>query len=291
MNNILIHKKSSLSKIYMNYFIALIPLIIYGIYKNGILLYIDGSISFINVFKPLLLPIIGGLSGLFVHFVINREFKFNPLILYGLIVGMIVPISTNILIFLVAIIALLFLSKYLEKYFSFNTICFVKLIIVGFLLIFKMCEYANVTELAHDYAFSFIDIIFGRGIGGISSSSIILIIVGYIYLLSDYYYKKEIPLYGLLSYILVILISYIFIKDFSIIINNIFASSVLFTFVFIAPMSEFSPYTPKGKLIFGISIGVLSALFTIFIGSFEASIIAILIVSIANGILRQKITK
>ena len=294
-NKILIHKNYNLAKIYQKYFIALIPLMIYGFYKNGILLYLDHSINFINAFKPILLPLIGALSGLFVNFIATKELKFNPLILYGLIVGMIMPISTNLLLFAVFMIGLLFLSSFLETKISFNCVCFVKLLVVVLLLVFKNYQYANVVELSQDYAFSFVDIIFGRGVGGICSSSIVWVIVGFIYLLTDYYYKKEIPIYSIISYVIVNLITLIFIKDVSVIINNLFASSSLFAFVFIAPISNYSSYTPKGKLFFGILIGILSAILTIFIGNIESSLIAIFIVSLLKDqidkYLGQKFTK
>lgn len=294
-NEILIHKNYNLTKIYQKYFIALLPLIIYGFYKNGLLLYLDNSISFINMFKPLLFPILGAFSGLIVNLVLKKEFKFNPLILYGLIVGMIMPINTNIIIFGIAMIGLMFLANFLETKFSFNIVCFIKLLLVILLMILSSYEYGNVTEIAQNYAFSFIDILFGRGIGGVCSSSIVWIVAGFIYLIMDYYYKKEIPIYAIISYVIITLLSYLFIKDINIIISNVVSSSVLFAFIFIAPIANFSSYTKNGKLLFGILIGVITAVLTIFIGSFESAIIAILLASILkdfiDNIIRQKITK
>ena len=141
-----------------------------------------------------------------------EEFKFNPLVLYGLMVGMIIPINTSIILFISGMLGSLFLIVFLEKKVSFNIVCFVKIAIIGLLIIFKNYEYANVTELSQAYAFSFIDMLFGRGIGGVCSSSIIWIIIGFVYLMMDYYYKKEIPLYAIVSYSAVTLLSYLFIK-------------------------------------------------------------------------------
>jgi len=217
------------------------------------------------------------------------------MILYGVVIGMIMPISTNILVFTLALIGLLFLSNYLETKISFNVICMAKLILVLLLLLLNIYEYANTVELTKEYAFSFIDIIFGRGIGGVCSSSLIWIVIGFSYLLTDYYYKKQIPIYALISYVVVTLITGLIIQDFGIVLNSIFASSVWFAFVFIAPISQFSSYTLKGKIVFGILIGVISALLTLIIGSFESAILAILIASIfkdlIDNLVGQKITK
>lgn len=294
MNNIvLLHKNYRLSKMYLNYFIALIPLVLYGIYKNGILLYLDGSINFYSILKPLLLPVIGGLLGVLSHYILKKEIKINKMVLNGFIIGMIMPISVNLIIFIISVLGLLLVSQYLENKFSFNVICFIKLIIVGILMLFKSYQYANLVELSRDYAFSFVDVLFGRGIGGICTSSILGIFLGFSFLLFDYYYKKEIPIYAMITYVIVHLISFVFIKDLSVVVNNIFASSIFFAFVFVAPLPYYSSATSKGKMFFGIAIGILTAILTFFLGVFESAFIAILLCSFFRDYFdkRQMITK
>jgi len=287
-NSILIHKNYDLSKMYLKYFIALIPLIIYGFYKNGLLLYLDEGTTFLGMFKPILIPFLGFVGGILVNYIFNKKIDISKYSLYGVLVAMMMPISTNIILFFVSVVLLQIVSNYLETKISFNSICFTKLIIILLLLLFNLHEYANSIEVSNEYAFSFIDIIFGRTVSGISTSSIIWIIISFIYLSLDYYYKKEIPIYAISTYMVVTLISWLFLKDHNIIINNILSPNNLFAFIFVAPISMYSSYTKKGKVLFGILIGFLTALF-INIFSMEAAVIAILLVSLVKDLCDKKI--
>ena len=294
-NKILIHKNYNHSKIFLKMLFVLIPLILYGVYKNGILPFIDNNINFFEVLKPLLLPLIGLLSGLLVNFITQKKLEFNSLMLYGLMVGMILPISTNTALFAALIIILLYGFNFLEKKFEVNPVCLIKLLIIGLLLILNSYEYANINEINSTYAISIIDILFGRGIGGVASTSILLILIGFLLLLTDYYYKKEIPLIAIFSYVSVTFGAYFIIKDFNVILANLFNAAPLFAFVFIAPLSKYSSYTLTGKVLFGILVGLITALLVFFIGPMEAPIIAILVVSIFANLLdkldRQKTLK
>ena len=58
MNRIYINSKITIDKYVLRYIYGLIPLIIYGIYKNGILLYNLNLINFLEIFKILYLLII-----------------------------------------------------------------------------------------------------------------------------------------------------------------------------------------------------------------------------------------
>lgn len=50
-------KKKTIDKLVIERIILLVPLLLYGIYKNGFLLYKSGIINMVNVFKPLYLTI------------------------------------------------------------------------------------------------------------------------------------------------------------------------------------------------------------------------------------------
>lgn len=290
-NNILIHKNYSFSKIFLKFVFALIPLILYGFYKNGILLYLDGSINLISIFKPIIFPLIGVFSGLLINYIKDHKFVFNELVLYGLLVGMIIPLKTNVLIFLILLPLLLYATTILEKKIKINSVSLIKIAIIGILMILGSYEYGNINELNSVYAVSIIDILFGRGIGGVCSTSIFLIVAGFCYLLSDYYYKKEIPIAATLMYSFVCLLSFFIIQDFDVVINNLMNSAPLFAFVFIAPITIYSSYTPKGKILFGILIGLLSGLLVLVLGGNEAPIISIGVVSAFKDLIDNIATK
>jgi len=71
-NNILIHKNSNSNKIILKYIIALLPLLAYGFYKNGILLYLNDVIKIDKVFLILLYPLIGVLCAIVVNLIKYR---------------------------------------------------------------------------------------------------------------------------------------------------------------------------------------------------------------------------
>ena len=52
-------KNSKTREIVMNTIYILIPLLIYGVYKNGYLIYEKGLINFFDILKPLYLVLIG----------------------------------------------------------------------------------------------------------------------------------------------------------------------------------------------------------------------------------------
>ena len=82
------NKKNNIIKMYLY---LLIPFIIYGIYKNGYLLYEDNLISIIDVFKPLYLVFISVFITLLIDLMIKRKislsFNLLNMIMYSLIVS------------------------------------------------------------------------------------------------------------------------------------------------------------------------------------------------------------
>ena len=55
----MIKSNNSIKRLCITYLISLIPLIIFGFYKNGISLYIKRYINLLEMFKPLLFILIG----------------------------------------------------------------------------------------------------------------------------------------------------------------------------------------------------------------------------------------
>ena len=161
-NDILIHKNSNTHNLLKKFFISLLPLILYGFYKNGILLYLNGAINFLSIFKPLLFPLLGFSSGLLINYITKKKIYINELSLYGLLIGMIVPLSTNILLFLIILLILLYISTILEKKVKVNTVCLIKIAIILLSLIFNCYEYGNINELNTVYDLYLRDILFGR---------------------------------------------------------------------------------------------------------------------------------
>ena len=69
--NVFLHNKNNLKKIIISYILALIPLYLYGFYKNGIILYNKDYISLFGMFKIFYLLIINVL----LYFITNKILK------------------------------------------------------------------------------------------------------------------------------------------------------------------------------------------------------------------------
>ena len=71
MNKVYLHFHKNLKSILVCYFCSLIPLVIYGIYKNGFLLYQKDYISILGLFRPLYFVLIPFLFN--IHAVVNAN--------------------------------------------------------------------------------------------------------------------------------------------------------------------------------------------------------------------------
>lgn len=242
---------------FIHILIALIPLIFYGFYKNGILPFFNQRISFLGMLKPLILPSIGAFAGIVSNYISKRKDKQNCYLYpyYGIILGMILPIQVNTLLAAILIITLLCLFRYFQVK-KISPLFFT--IIVFFLLfeLFMKVPYQNLWEMEESLKYSMIDIFWGRNIGGVSTTSIFLCLLGLIYLSFDYYYKKEIAIYILVSFIVTSTL-FEFIIPSGDLIQAILNSSVFFASVFVASEIKHSPYMEKSKIMYGILIGIL----------------------------------
>jgi Na+-translocating ferredoxin:NAD+ oxidoreductase RnfD subunit len=135
-------------------------------------------------------------------------------------------------------------------------------------------------EISGIYKYTLIDQIFGHSVGGLYSTNSFLIILSLIFLLTDTYYKKEIPLYSYGLYIIILMFTAIIKQDMSFFLLHICNSSVLFALVFIATLSLFSPYTKKRTLIYSVLIGLLIIPLSLYFNFNEGVYIAILIANI-----------
>jgi len=122
--------KKSNSKLIIENICLLIPLIIYGIYKNGYLVYQKGLINFINIFKPLYLVLISVFIKLIIDLIKYKKIKIDYNLIYVIIIGMIMPYNINILLYSILFTILYILSLLLDKYLKLNKICYIYLIII-----------------------------------------------------------------------------------------------------------------------------------------------------------------
>ncbi len=280
MNKTYLHNDMDYKKIIIDYIVALVPLIIYGFYKNGIVLYQNDAINLFELFIPLIYPCLGGLIGYLINYSLTKRKELNFYLLYGILFGMIVSINLNIFAFIIIGVLVLVFFKMTNLKINFNLVCLMKILTILALFVFQNYHYQNVLEMHNSYSYNYFNLLFGKGVSGISISNTFLAIVAYFYLAFNPYYKKDIPLVILVVFSICSIIHGAIIHNYSPFINNITTGTIVFASVFIATNSINCPYTKYGKLIYAILIGLITFALTIIFNRHEAIFIAIFLVSI-----------
>ena len=260
--------------------LLLLPLIIYAIYKNGYLIYEKKLISLVMIFKPLYLCLIGVLIKIVIDLIRYKKVIIDFNLLYVILIGMIMPYNINLLIYFGIFTILYIICLFLDKWIKYNKVCFIYLVII--LINFIINKYTFMTPLEENYAFSFsfLDILMGRSIGGISSTSIIFSLIAYLILLSNYYYKKDIPFTINLTYIICMVIYFYITKNSNYLIN----SDLVFGSIFVATLPTFSPYKERTQIITSIFIGLIAFILSIYFNSIISIYLSIFIMSLLPNI-------
>lgn len=156
--------------------------------------------------------------------------------------------------------------------------CFLLISFAGKMSDFAMDGWSGATPLAQLKAGETVDVaamFIGKIPGTIGEVSVIALLVGGIYLAV----KKVISLRIPVTYILTVAVfAFIFGKqDMTYVLAHICGGGLVFGAFFMATDYVTSPITPKGQIVFGVLLGVLTGLFRIFGGSAEGVSYAIII--------------
>lgn len=300
MNNKYIDSGQNIKKINLNILISLLPLILFGFYKNGIKLYYLGLENFIGMLKPLIFAISGFLIGLISSFIYDRFIKKKDVLffkdslntfypLYGVLIASIISINTNYILFVLVTFIVLFFSKFIKNNYL-NVVSLAFLIILIIMNITSSFTFLNVYEINAILHLEPIDYFLGMGSGGVFATCAILLILSFIILCLKNYYKKEIAIISISTYIICIFIYGLFTSDLKLILESIFSNGLLFNFIYIAPLSMFSPSTYKGKVIYSILVGIVTFLLYL-IKPELASIGAIFVLSLSSKILDKLVER
>ena len=261
---------------------TLIPLILMGFYKNGIMLYFKDLVKLIYIIKPLLFVFVSVILGFIVPLIFKKKDQISTLILYNLLISLCISINTNIYLYTSMILVLnilyfIFLNKIkinypalviliisLTSYFAFNT------------------SFLNHYEVLNNQSYSIIDFLLGFSVGGIGSSNILLILIGLAILSFTTYYKKDIAITGVVLYTICFLWGLATGNSFNELINLLCSYSVIFAIVYILPINEYSPKKDTSRYIYTALICFISFILVFFIKCPFAVYIAILSVNIMD---------
>ena len=286
----------SIKKISLIYLISLLPLILFGFYKNGIDLYIKKYVSITGLLKPLLMIILGFGIGVIVNLLYEKIIKkskynlvdtifssFHPL--YGILVASVSSINTNIILFISVTFVVLLLSKFLSLKVNYVSLC--SLIILFIMNIFNKFTFLNAYEMSNNFKMNTLDYMLGKGSGGLITTNILILIISFIILYNLKTYKRLIPVISTIVFSILVVGYSIYTNNIGNILNMLFTNGILFSFIFVATDTISSCYTKKGIVIYSILVGVIT--FGLYlINPVLSSLGAILIVSIFNSLIDLK---
>ena len=265
--NVYLHDKNDLKKNIIKYIICLLPLYLYGFYKNGILLYSKDYISFFKIFKIVYLVILSVGAYFLTNKILKKEFKFDLTFLSLFLIPLFMPLSINLFVYF----GIVFIFLLFRKYYN------VALLILVLSFFGKFASPMDDTNL---YAFSTWDYLWGRNIGGIASTSIVLGVIIAIVLTFTNNYKYLISIFGLLIFSA---LSILF-KDYTFLLNG----NAILTILFIATIPDKSPVLKKNMMIYGLLIGIIGFVFMKVLNPYYGMVLSTAVISIIYDILLAK---
>ena len=269
-----IREETNIKKIISYLYISIIPLLIFGFYKNGI-----KSFDGIYILHPLILDLVGFASGALVSIILEKKkllTSFYPF--YGLLSASLVFSNTSIIVFGFICFISLFIYKKINKN-NVNIVCVIALIVI-LISNFYETSYLNLV-INSNTNLDGLDYLLGKGSAGLNASCTLLSLASYLYLSTKDFYKKEIPLYSFLIYSILMVIYLSFIGDINSLFVRLLSNGTIFSLVFVSTMGTTSSYTKRGRICYALILGIL-----MFILSFSfpslAVISAIFLVSIMH---------
>ena len=276
-------------------FIFLILCFCYGFYRHGLYFYFQGQMSIKDVFMPVVPVLIGVLESLLFTKLKKEKISWNTFSI-GILLGILIPPSFPLLYFIIISLSYFFLVWMLQKLFSrVHFLNLYKCLILLLTLVLPV-SYQNVVEQNGAFAYGTIDILFGKGIGGYGTTNIVLLLFFYFFLTNSFYYKKELPIYAIATYAVCFFTHYFLVPS-AFLLSQVLNSSVFFSFILFLPANETSPVSKKGKILYGVVVGLCSYLFIHVCKIMEGAYISLAITNLLYSIwyliykLRQNSTK
>lgn len=274
-----VREETNIKKIISYLYISIIPLLIFGFYKNGIKSY-DG----IYILHPLILDLVGFASGAVVSIILEKKkplTSFYPF--YGLLSASLVFPNTNIIVFGLICFISLFIYKKINKN-NVNIVCVIALIVI-LISNFYETSYLNLV-INSNTNLDGLDYLLGKGSAGLNASCTLLSLASYLYLSTKAFYKREIPLYSFLTYSILMVIYLSFIGDINSLFVRLLSNGTIFSLVFVSTMGTTSSYTKRGRICYALILGIL-----LFILSFSFPSLAVISAIFLTSIMHKYIDK
>lgn len=274
-----VREETNIKKIISYLYISIIPLLIFGFYKNGIKGY-DG----IFILHPLILDLVGFASGALVSIILEKKkplTSFYPF--YGLLSASLVFPNTSIIVFGLICFISLFIYKKINKN-NVNIVCVIALIVI-LISNFYETSYLNLV-INSNTNLDGLDYLLGKGSTGLNASCTLLSLASYLYLSTKGFYKREMPLYSFLIYSILMVIYLSFIGDINSLFVRLLSNGTIFSLVFVSTMGTTSSYTKRGRICYALILGIL-----MFILSFSFPSLAVISAIFLTSIMHKYIDK
>ncbi len=291
-------KKNKIFSINLLYLLSLIPIIIFAFYKNGLVVYKAGELNLFLSLQYIVIPIIivvlSYVFETYYYLTIKKDDDLNnvlnSIVPYANVLCYLVCGPMNKLYITIPILVVLDVAlKFFEQKVTINRVALYKCLIFLVLMALSM----NTNQNYYEYTLkSQVDnpgsLFLGMGIGEIGTTSTLFAIVGYLVLLFNKYYKKEIPIICFVSYLLVGLLLYFAgVVSFNGLLINTFNSGFVFAIVFVATLSTATPVVKSGKIIYSLLIGIVSAIFINLVKFNLGIYITILVLGLVSPLLNK----
>lgn len=312
-----IESPQSTSKIMRNIMFALIPIIIYSFYRNGIIPYQNNLTGIYGLFYPILSLLVASLTSFIIEFLhqiiftkrrkkedIIYDIKNNYSFIPGLLVGLLLPYGSTIPVIFIGAFSATIIGKLLFGGFGTNTL---NSTLIGILVVVAAfgslnslhlsdnvyvsgnAAISNITDINTNVKYNELvtqyggldNLLIGNIPGSPAEICSIICIVSFIFLALTKSIKWRISLTTILT-VLGLTTIYGLVNSYPIWYGliHILSGGLLFVSVFIATDSVTTPVTKMGMNLFGIALGVLIVLFrTITPYYLESIIFSILILN------------
>ena len=294
MSRVFLKSNHSIKSISRYVILSLILLVLSGFYKNGVKLYMNGLTNIYGLFKPLIITLLGFFIGVIVNLIYETFFtknrnnigdkvfgSFHPV--YGILVASIISINTSIWIFCGVTLLVFILSKFIKTT-KINVVSLVALIIILIINLNGEFSFLNQYEATRTLDLTGLNYLVGMGSGGINTSFVLLLMVSFLLLAKEDFYKKAIPLYSSITFFIIMVAYVIVTNQVEILFDNIFGNGILFSFVYLATDPLSSAYTKKGQIVYGIILGMIT--FGLYLIEPTLAVLgAILIVSMLHSVI------
>ena len=289
-----LRSKNSTNKIMLHLLVALLPIIIFTVYKNGYIPYSHGLISFIEIFNPLLTIFIGALTSFVVESIyalilkkknyIKNSYAFFFFLFLALILPLHTPIYVVVIGSVVASISKIIFGGFGKNMFNPALVGYLFIILVFSSILttdnyFNQYELDTISsptpltnasmvsgigsydELVEPYG-DLSNFLIGTIPGSLAETSALLCIVAYIYLSFTKTIKWRIPLvYVATVFIITFGIGRLLGEGIYYPLFHILSGGLMFGAVFMATDPITSCVTPIGQILQGILLGIITVVF------------------------------